>query len=536
MSQPENQSRMANAKDKLDQTRDQARQSSQQLNQGDVSKALASSARTEQDLKKLSEDFRKSTSQRFAEDMRQMRQQARDLNDTEQKIAQQMQEETQSRKKSLSDSGAKKEIQQQMEQQQKRYQELLQNMKQVTEQAEASEPVLARQLYDTIRKSGQENLDKTLETSSRFLERNFMEQAAELEEKARKSIADLKGGVDRAAASVLGDEAEALRLAQRELDDLASRVERELASARAGFASTNRNLTNVVAAAVDRNGDRRAVAGNNGEQNSNQANSAGRTNQLAQAQSGQGPEGNNQNQRNSDGSPRSAEQANREPGQGEQQGQQASNQNGNNQRGQNQPGQGQGEGAEQPQNGQRGEGQTPGENQQQGGGQGGRAVAQNQNQNNGRNGSQNANPGQAGGARSGERNFFENWNGAGGGGIEGGGRYDGPLTGSQYGQWVDRLRDVEEMIDDPDLRNQVARVREEARTLRRQFGTDKKPPQWDLVQMKIVSPMRSLQSRLSEELARRQGTESLAPVDRDPVPSKFSELVNKYYEELGRGN
>src|SRR5207253_4116898 len=36
----------------------------------------------------------------------------------------------------------------------------------------------------------------------------------------------------------------------------------------------------------------------------------------------------------------------------------------------------------------------------------------------------------------------------------------GPLAGGAYGPWSDRLREVEEMIEFPDLRNQVAIARE----------------------------------------------------------------------------
>jgi hypothetical protein len=37
-----------------------------------------------------------------------------------------------------------------------------------------------------------------------------------------------------------------------------------------------------------------------------------------------------------------------------------------------------------------------------------------------------------------------------------------------------------------------------------------------------------------EELRRRSSDEQLAPIDRDPVPERFADLVRRYYEELGR--
>jgi len=40
-------------------------------------------------------------------------------------------------------------------------------------------------------------------------------------------------------------------------------------------------------------------------------------------------------------------------------------------------------------------------------------------------------------------------------------------------------------------------------------------------------------TELNEELARRESPDSLVPIDRDPVPNKFSDLVRRYYEKLG---
>ena len=40
---------------------------------------------------------------------------------------------------------------------------------------------------------------------------------------------------------------------------------------------------------------------------------------------------------------------------------------------------------------------------------------------------------------------------------------------------------------------------------------------------------------LAEELAKSESDRALVPIDRDPVPSRFSDLVEKYYERLGEG-
>jgi hypothetical protein len=96
------------------------------------------------------------------------------------------------------------------------------------------------------------------------------------------------------------------------------------------------------------------------------------------------------------------------------------------------------------------------------------------------------------------------------------------------------LRDVEEMLDVPELRAEAARIRDRARNVRLELKRHSREPQWDLVQMEIAGPLVELRARVSEELARRESKEALVPIDRDPVPTRYSELVRRYYEELGK--
>lgn len=112
-------------------------------------------------------------------------------------------------------------------------------------------------------------------------------------------------------------------------------------------------------------------------------------------------------------------------------------------------------------------------------------------------------------------------------------RQAGPLTGDNFSNWSDRLRDVEEMIDVPELRNEVARVRDRARAMRAEYKRHSKNPQWPLVKAEISGPLVEVRNRVAEELARREKSDSLVPIDRDPVPGKYSDLVRRYYEKLG---
>jgi len=49
------------------------------------------------------------------------------------------------------------------------------------------------------------------------------------------------------------------------------------------------------------------------------------------------------------------------------------------------------------------------------------------------------------------------------------------------------------------------------------------------------APLVEVRDRIADELSRHESNDSLAPIDRDPVPNKYSDLVKKYYEKLGAG-
>lgn len=110
-----------------------------------------------------------------------------------------------------------------------------------------------------------------------------------------------------------------------------------------------------------------------------------------------------------------------------------------------------------------------------------------------------------------------------------------PIGGEDFLDWSDRLRDVEEMIADPELRAEAARIREQAKDIRKEVKRHSAPPNWDVVRERVAEPLAELQHRVAEELLRRSAGEALVPIDRDPVPEEFEELVRRYYEELGKG-
>ncbi len=488
MDRPENQSRMTEERQRLEQTRSEVQQAAQALDQNSVPQALASGTRAQRDLQQLQEDFRKKNSSQFSEAMRQMRDQARQLAQDEENISKKIDDLADPQQKSLSDSDERHGLADKMAQQKTALTNLFNEMRQVSEQSETAEPLLSKQLYDMIRQNKQDEMEKSIDSSSELVRRGFVPQATQFEQRARQDIDELKGGVERAAQSVIGDDTEALRLARRELEVLSQQLEKEMAQ------STAEGGTNQVAGA----------RGNSERQSASAQNSG--TNSIARSGSQPGQE--------NPGAPSQSER------QGNQQTGASSDQQASKGEQQNQPG-----------------GSQSGASSERGGQRGNESQASAQaNGGNGERGQQDA---IGGSERAGNRDL----NGGsrnGGGGAQGGAwtgtDWAGPLAGPDFVDWSDRLRNVEEMVDFQDLRTEVARIRDRARAVRLDYKRLGKRPDWAVVKTQIAQPLAEVRSRVAEELARRESKEALVPLDRDPVPARYSELVRHYYEELGRSD
>jgi hypothetical protein len=499
MDQPENQERMAEAREQLDQTRDQVRRASEALEQEMVSQAAAAGTRAERDFNELRNEFRRRTSDQFTDQMREMRDDARTLDEKENEIAERLAEPGQrdAPAKSLRDENDREKIPAELTQQKERLADLLNRMRETIEEAEPTEPLLAEQLYDTARKSREQNLDRALEAAELSMRRGLTDDARGQERIANKGIGDLRQGIERAAESVLGDETEALRRAREELDRLADQLGDEIA----------RNT-----------GEDERRSRPEGERNgSQQTDSQQRQNDEP---SGGGQRSGERSQQEDD-----RPQSERRTGNGRQQQdeQEPSPPDGGNQSPTDPQGQ-----SNQSQNG--GSSQRDGQPMPQGsqpGTQGGESNQRQQGQRGGQ---------QPGSQRGGDRNAG---NPTGPGGFapffEPGNRPWAPLTGDDFRDWSDRLRDVEEMVDDPELRAEAARIRERARGIRAELKRHSKEPNWDLIKVDVSRPLYELRDRVAEELLRRTSRDALLPLDRDPVPPKYSEKTRRYYERLGSG-
>jgi len=523
MDRPENQSRMAEERRQLEQTRNDVQRAAEAAGQGATSQALASGTRAQRQLQELRDQMRKENSSQFAEDLRQMRAEARELARQQEDISKKMQSEGRKERRSLSDSEDHNEVIDQLARQKQRMTNLVDRATQVSQDAEEAEPLLSRQLYDTVRKFSQDSAKgvkdvqdellnrglmtrslydqlkstsesdgaKLLEVTSELLRQDFTPQANGAGQLVRAGIDDLKRGVERAAESVLGDDTEALRLAQQEIDQLTDQLRREIAQAESSDAPTDPPSSPTTGAAGDgqrannpRSGDSQQTQGRNPSQRSGQtAQASGRSEQN----SDQGDERGNSAQQGTPGQSSDEQSASAQGGSGEQ-----------------------------PRTTQAGRGgQTPRDAAQRGSARDGGANTQ----------TSRGDGGNSGGGASFDLDRILDLETA---------SPTGPITGENFAPWSDRLRDVEEMIDVPELRNGVAAARERARLMRQEFKRDLKKPDWAVLRLQVIKPLVEVRDRISEELARRQSTDSLVPIDRDPVPTRYSDLVRRYYEELGK--
>lgn len=553
------------SREQLEQTRNDMQRAAEEMANESPSGALAAGNRAQQSMQELRDDIRREASSQFSEQMRELRNQARELSRREEEIARNLDQLENGREQSLDTRRERRDIAEQIERQQSGLTNLLAQMRSVTEASESTEPLLSRQLYDTLRRADQEPTENLMRVASQLTDAGFLPQAMEAERVVRGNIDSIRDSIERAAESVLGDEAETLRFAQNELEELTRQIEREMSardgdtnSVARGNAAVRGGETNSVAAAGQRrNGqsgrepddeprDSQAAAAGGQQGSDPQGQQAQRGESSQQGQGGrQAQQGQRRQQGGSQGNGESQE--GQEPGQSSQQTAQAGG------RPQGQPS-GQGEGTQQAagESGQRngrgagearsGEGQQPSEGSQ----ESQQASNSQQSGQRGAGGQQRANGGPREGSAGGQRFAGGGSNTGGGGGdigdlrqlVENFGRDQGdyrggPITGGDYVNWADRLRDVERVLDQDDLRNELANVRERVSQLRGEFRESGRKPSENILKQDVVAPLTQVRVWLRQELARRENPQGLAPLDRDPVPENFAELVRKYYEQLG---
>ena len=517
----ENQQRMAEESEKLEQTRENLQRAAEALEQNEVSRAAAEGTRAQRDLEELRDEFQKRTSGQFTEQMRELRNQAQDLEKKQEDIAQQLSDqpkiEKQDRVPTLRDTEEEKpKVGQQLADQKRAVEELREQMRKTIEEAEPFEPLLAEELYDTYRDSEVSRPDEALESARRSFDRGWVEDARVEEQRAREGIEEMREGIEKAAESVLGDETDALKAAQETLRDLNRDLQNEIKQSDPSQTGPSQESE---PSAERENGQQRPGPGQQPDQERERQQ---RERQREQGQTGQPND--NQNPEPREGEPREGEPSKGEQGNGQaQQPGQNENQPGEAKPQEGQPQEGQPQNGQQPQDGQQPGGQRGGEPQggQPGGNPEDRDAAEQMRQQMRNLGANEIDD------RGGAPNMLDS--------AGGNQRMLRPLTGDDFRDWSDRLRDVEEMVADPDLRAEASRIREQAREIRKDMKRHSAEPNWDLIKMKVAKPLAELQDRVAEEIMRRGSKDALVPLDRDPVPVQYQDAVRRYYERLGSG-
>lgn len=578
MNASENQATMAETKQELEKTREQVLDAAEKLKEQQLAQAANAATRAQRQLEQMQEDFRKKTSRRFSDEMRQMKQRAREVADQQKAIANGLEDKkssdipgdvSNSLERMLDGSKTARQVDEQKE----RIEKLMEEMRTVSEQAETSEPRLSQSLYDAVRKAHTSGIEENLEETRDYARIGERARAQDAERKVTKAVEELQQGVEKAAESVLGSETEALRMARSELESLIKEVEQgQQGQGREPEAKENETAGGRKASGEEKAAERGkelAQAGGGSENDKRKPDGTGDAEKPpADSQSQQSSKtadnmpskeeirpaqpANAGSSAGSKNEPRTAEAGSQQPspaGKGQQPGKRPADLEGDGSKqssqsmANNQPGQAPGD---QPHDR---EGQLAAASEGQGEAKGER----------GKSGESQSFSGpsspfdqggtvrnQPGNRDIGARNFGgddRRGDSRAGGGGDSGLFFDSPdqiedtspLTGSGYDRWMDRLRSIEGTLSQPELRNEAARVLDNVRAMRVDYRKDNLPPQAATVAARITDPLVELRDRVAEELAKRESGNSLAPIDRDPVPQQYRDLVRRYYSELGAG-
>jgi hypothetical protein len=484
-----------------------------------LDEARASAARSSEKIRAGGNALRQQLSGRTREAARELQERAQELASEEKKIADALGSQRKGPSR-LSEAGVGKEV----EAQRKRLKILQEEMQRAAEATEVSEPLFSKALQDAHRSVVQNQIELKLKVVEDALAARREEVARRAEKSASDDVLALARAVEKAADEVLGDDAQALRQARAAVEKIARELSEKSVIAMSGQTSLSRDRD----AAEHQNAEgkentQEKKIGVNSESGSegNKAATAGGSESRGAGVS-QSPLG----ERQESGAP--SEKAGSDAKGGQPRNDSKSG------LANPTPRQGSDRNAVQP---------TSGNNAKVGGGemQGTRqapsnsALAGGSKETAGTRGqdprvanepSQAGTVSSAGGnsAQKGAANAL-------GAGYAGG--WGVPVQ--DLGEWLNRLDRVDALLERPQLRAGVARVQQAAEDLRAEMKRNASKPSQHQIQQSLMAPLTELRDAISAELARREGRDNEAPVDRDPVPRKYEASVRRYYEALGGG-
>ncbi|MFN3192190.1 MAG: hypothetical protein ACE361_16885 [Aureliella sp.] len=507
------------AQEQLDQARENIQQSNEALQKGDTSKALASGTRAQEKLEELQEEVRKQAANQFEQTMRNMQSQAQELESTQEEILKQLTESDEPSGAGLrEEKSPADDVTDRIEEQSERLANLLEQMQETVVDAEEAEPLLAQKLYDTFRTTQQERAEERMDVTERLLQRNLKSDAIELAEESRQDLSNLREGIEEAAEAVLGSEVESLQRALNQLEDLTSDLDQEIEDATGISREESQRDSGSTEDPSQANSDAEPGEGAPRRQSGNESDRDGQPRDtLENSNEGGSSRGSRESEQDEESlSSNRNQEENQERQERPEQQESASNGQPPNRQQQNEQAQGRGQGS---QSGE--EQQDSNANQSD---QDSPESSQPSQSPQGRPSTDSQRPGLRG-AREDTQSSPQ---------TRTGGGNPRPLTGENFQQWSDQLRDVEELVTDEELRWQATQIRQTAREVRRQLKQHAADPKWSEVEDLIASPLRDLQRRVRDEILRRAAKKTeIVPIDSDPVPANFSRSVQQYYENLG---
>lgn len=514
MNQEANQDAMQESRQRMEDVRNQMQQSAESLQQQQTSSALSAGSRAQQTMEETRESLRQQSSQGLQQSMRSLLDQVDTLDKKQQELQSRLPNqspdntpETDAPNPSMlrpeQEAGAESDLADAWKEQRQNLERVLESIKETVTESESSEPVLAESLYDTYREAMQNQVGERLTQTSELLRRGFDAPATQTGQEATEGIRELREQLERSAESVLGSEQQALARAVEGLERAQEQIEQEMNQ------RTGRDPEDSENERAQNSGDARTSKGDDAGDRKDAESPPREPNGLANREDSQNREGQeNRGDRESRGG-----QENRDPAadRGEE--------NPNARASQSQQ-------DEQSASGQpsTGQDQQEGNPQNQDGTQGGAQDADNRSQ---RNGEQSTGGNGRGDRARGASGLDQ---------VRSESEFVAPLTGDDFNAWTDAIREVEELVRDPDLKAEAARIREAARDMRVDFKRHAKAPEWPLVQRLITEPMEQLRQKISQELIRKSAERNqIIPLDRDPVPNQFRSALDKYFEQLGAG-
>lgn len=110
----------------------------------------------------------------------------------------------------------------------------------------------------------------------------------------------------------------------------------------------------------------------------------------------------------------------------------------------------------------------------------------------------------------------------------------GAISGGSYEEWRDRLSDLEAVVTSADAQAAIARARRAGQEMRKDFKRHSRVPDQEKIDQEVLKPLAEAARELDARLKEIERKDPLAPVGRDPVPDRYTEIVRRYFEELGK--